>query len=45
MVFVDILYVHNHPVLYVEDEATHYRAAKWLPTVSTDVIWRLLKIC
>lgn len=45
MVYLDIFYIQNHPVLHFVDEATHYRAASLLPTAFSDVICCSLRRC
>lgn len=44
-VFVDIFYIDKRPILHVVDESTRYQAARWLPTVSADAVWRALRMC
>lgn len=44
-VYADIFYIDAKPILHVVDEATNYQAAQWLPTVSSQSLWRALRIC
>lgn len=42
---VDIFYIDSSTVLYIVNEATHYQAARWLPTATVDATWRVLQLC
>lgn len=44
-VFVDIFYIDKKPILHVVDEATRYQAARWLPNVTADAVWRAMRLC
>ena len=41
-IMLDVMYVDGKPVLHIVDEITKFRAAKFLPDVSTKNIWRTL---
>lgn len=34
-VFIDVMYIDNHPVIHDVDDANRFSAAKFLPDVST----------
>lgn len=44
-VYVDIFYIESKPVLHVVDEATNFQAAKWLENMSSEALWRALRMC
>lgn len=44
-IFVDIFYIDGRPILHVVDESTRYQAARWLPKISADAVWRALRMC
>ncbi len=44
-IFVDIMYIDNSPILHVVDEATRYRAAKWLQNVLLKHTWDIPRLC
>lgn len=37
LVYVDVFYIDNEPTLYNVDEATRFKAARWLLSPSTDL--------
>ena len=43
--FIDIMYLDGRPVLHIVDEATRFSAARFVPKVSTDVIWDAIVLC
>lgn len=44
-VFVEIFYINKNPILNVVAETTHYQTARWLPNVTTDTVWRAMRVC
>lgn len=44
-VFMDIMVIERKPILHVVDEATEFSAARFLPDVSTDVVWKTFVEC
>lgn len=42
--FVDIFYVSAKLIIHVVDEATRYLAASWLPSVSTESVWKSTRL-
>lgn len=44
-IMMDIMYIGNAPILHIVDEATRFSAARFLPKVSSDCIWRVLLEC
>lgn len=42
--YVDIFTLDKKPVLHIVDESTKYQAARWLPDVSTEQVWRALRL-
>ena len=39
------MYMDKQPVLHVVHESTRFQAARWLKTVSSQAIWRALRLC
>ena len=44
-IYVDVVTIRKKNALHVVDEATRYQAARWLPTMSADDVWRSLRMC
>lgn len=44
-IYVDIFYIDGKPVLHVVDEGTRSQAARWLPNVSSECLWKALRQC
>lgn len=44
-IFVNIVYTDNIPALYVVGETKYYQAARWLPKVSVEELWRTFRLC
>ena len=45
IVAVDIMYIHNRPVLHLVDEATHYSAAAFLKSSKSTEVWKTILRC
>lgn len=43
--FMDMMYLNGKPVLHIVDEGAHFRAAAFLPNVSTKTIWATILEC
>lgn len=43
-IYVDIMSLDKAPVLHIVDESTRYQAARWLQSVSTESIWRAVRL-
>lgn len=41
-IIVDIMYIDGDPILHIIDEGTHFNAARFLPDVGTDTIWKTI---
>lgn len=44
-IIVDVMYIDNHPVLHVVDEATNFQAARWLQNISSKHTWDAIRAC
>lgn len=44
-VIVDVVTIDKKNSLHVVDEATRYQDARWLTQISSDVVWRALRMC
>lgn len=44
-ILIDIMVLEGDPVLHIVDDATKFSAARFLPDVSTDTIWRMIVEC
>lgn len=45
VVYLDMMYIANKPLLHVVCEATRYQAARWLVGTTADDIWRAFRLC
>ena len=45
VIYVDIVTIDKKNALHVVDEATRYQAARWLPSMTADDVWRALRMC
>jgi hypothetical protein len=45
VVAVDVMYLQSKPLLHVVCEATHYQAARFLPSMSADDTWKAFVAC
>jgi hypothetical protein len=39
------MYIENHLILHVVDDATRFQIAKWLQNISAKHIWDMLRLC
>jgi hypothetical protein len=44
-VIIDVMYIENHLILHVVDDATRFQIAKWLQKISAKHIWNMLRLC
>ncbi len=44
-VIVDVMYIENHLILHVVDDATRFQAAKWLQNITVKHTWEMLRLC
>jgi hypothetical protein len=44
-VIVDVMYIENHLILHVVDDATRFQIAKWFQNISAKHIWEMLRLC
>jgi hypothetical protein len=44
-VIVDVMYIENHLILHVIDDATRFQAAKWLQNLTAKHTWKMLRLC
>ena len=44
-IYIDVMYINNHPILHVVDEATRFQAARWLRDISSKTTWNALRLC
>jgi hypothetical protein len=44
-VIVDVMYIENHLILHVVDDATRFQVVKWLKNISAKHIWDMLRLC
>ncbi|POS82075.1 hypothetical protein EPUL_006366, partial [Erysiphe pulchra] len=44
-IYVDVMYIDEHPLLHAVDEATRFQAARWLANLSSSNVWNALRIC
>lgn len=44
-IYVDVMYIDEHPLLHVVDEATRFQAARWLTNFSSSNVWNALGTC
>jgi hypothetical protein len=44
-VIVDVMYIENHFILHVVDNATRFQIAKWLQNISVKHISHMLRLC
>lgn len=44
-IYADVFYIDGKPVLQVVDEATIFKAAKWLNYMQSITLWRALRMC
>lgn len=43
-IYADIFYIEVKPVLHIVDEATYFQATRWLENVTSDTLWRALRL-
>ncbi len=44
-VIVDVMYIENHLILHVVDDATNFQTAKWLQNITVKHTWKMLRLC
>jgi hypothetical protein len=44
-IIIDIMYIDNHSILHVVDEATRFQVAKWLQNINAKHTWNMLRLC
>jgi hypothetical protein len=44
-IIVDVMYIENHLILHVVDDATRFQTAKWLQNISAKHTWKMLRLC
>jgi hypothetical protein len=44
-IIVDVMYIENHFILHVVDDATRFQVAKWLQNISAKHLWKMLRLC
>lgn len=44
-IYVNLLWIDKKTILHVVDESTRYQAARWVPTVSAEALWKALYLC
>lgn len=44
-VFLDIFCIDSEPIMHILDESTRYQAARWLPKVTSEAMWRTMRLC
>lgn len=43
-IVVDVMYIHNKPLLHIVDQATTYQAGRWLENISAKHTWDVLRM-
>lgn len=44
-IYADINYIDKKPILHVVDKASNFQSAKWFKNMSSETLWKTLRMC